>query len=130
VVLDDKQQVCQNRFTDEMGNKTILFTTAKAIIRAQSYPVLDVLANIARDCADVLGDRHIEIGGHTDSDGSDSYNQLLSEQRAAAVKQYLVKKGVNTALLTVKGYGESRPVADNLSVEGRAQNRRIEFKLK
>lgn len=130
VVLDDKQQVCQNRFSQEMGDKTIQFNVNKAVISPRSYPLLDILAAIAQECAGVLGNLKVEIGGHTDSDGDEGYNQLLSEQRAGAVKQYLVRKGVDTALLTVRGYGESRPVASNLTREGRAQNRRIEFKLK
>nr|WP_245539453.1 OmpA family protein [Thiofilum flexile] len=130
VVLDDKQQTCQNRFSQEVKDTTIQFSVNKAVITPGSYPLLDTLATIAKECAGTLGNLKVEVGGHTDSDGNDKYNQQLSEQRAGAVKQYLVKKGVATTLLTVKGYGESRPVASNLTAEGRAQNRRIEFKLK
>lgn len=69
----------------------------------------------------------VEIGGHTDSDASDETNQRLSEQRARAVLDYLVAGGVDEGSLTAVGYGEARPVADNATSEGRAENRRIEF---
>jgi outer membrane protein OmpA-like peptidoglycan-associated protein len=69
------------------------------------------------------------IEGNTDSVGSDQYNQRLSERRAASVKTYLVNKGVNAGILDTVGYGESRPVATNDTAEGRAKNRRVEFKV-
>jgi OOP family OmpA-OmpF porin len=71
----------------------------------------------------------VEIRGHTDSIGSDAFNQTLSEKRAQAVKDYLVSKGVDPNRLTVKGMGEADPVATNDTPEGRAQNRRVEFKV-
>jgi outer membrane protein OmpA-like peptidoglycan-associated protein len=71
----------------------------------------------------------VEIGGHTDSLGSDRYNQRLSEQRALAVHDYLVAAGVDTGRLTVNGYGEARPVADNDSDDGRQRNRRVELTI-
>lgn len=70
-----------------------------------------------------------QIVGHTDSKGSDAYNQKLSERRANAVKNELVKDGVDASRLSSKGMGESQPVADNKTAEGRAENRRIEAKL-
>ena len=73
-------------------------------------------------------DARIEVDGHTDSKGNDSYNQKLSARRAEAVKAYLVGKGVNASQLTTKGYGEKQPVASNDTEEGRAQNRRVELK--
>jgi outer membrane protein OmpA-like peptidoglycan-associated protein len=69
----------------------------------------------------------IVIGGHTDGTGSDAFNQTLSEQRAQAVRDYLVGKGVPEKRLTAKGYGKTKPVADNATEEGRLQNRRVEF---
>ncbi len=69
-----------------------------------------------------------EITGHTDSIGSDAYNQRLSEQRAEAVRAYLVGQGVNAGQLSARGYGETRPVASNETSEGRAQNRRVEIR--
>ncbi|MEY4426326.1 MAG: hypothetical protein RL535_624 [Pseudomonadota bacterium] len=69
-----------------------------------------------------------EVRGHTDNVGSDVSNQALSEQRAKAVAGFLVSKGLDAKLLTSKGFGETAPVADNATAEGRAKNRRIEFK--
>lgn len=71
----------------------------------------------------------VVIEGHTDSDGSDSYNQKLSENRAASVAAYLRQKNINIASLNSVGYGESRPVASNATPEGKAQNRRVEIKI-
>lgn len=68
-----------------------------------------------------------EIGGHTDNDGDASYNLKLSQQRADAVKIELIKQGIDTNRLTTKGYGASKPMADNISSEGKANNRRVEF---
>jgi len=72
----------------------------------------------------------IEIDGHTDSRGSDKYNQALSERRAAAVKNYLLKHGMidtHKDMVTTKGYGESKPIADNATEKGRFENRRVEI---
>ena len=66
-----------------------------------------------------------EIEGHTDSVGSEAYNKKLSERRADSVKSYVVGQGVEISRLSTKGFGESQPVADNGTAEGRAQNRRV-----
>lgn len=71
----------------------------------------------------------IEIGGHTDNTGDRTHNKTLSQNRAASVKSYLVSKGIDAARLTAAGYGDSKPVADNSTAEGRAQNRRTVFKV-
>ncbi len=71
----------------------------------------------------------VEIGGHTDSVGSDSYNQKLSEQRAKAVHDYIVSQGVDASRLSYKGYGESEPIATNETEAGRQRNRRVELKI-
>ena len=77
------------------------------------------------------GDVDIEVAGHTDSMGSDAYNMKLSQQRAEAVRNFLISRGVAADRLTAKGYGESQPVADNATEEGRFKNRRVElFPLK
>jgi outer membrane protein OmpA-like peptidoglycan-associated protein len=73
------------------------------------------------------GDVDIEVAGHTDSMGSDAYNMNLSQQRAEAVRNFLIGKGVAENRLTAKGYGESQPVADNATEEGRFKNRRVEL---
>jgi outer membrane protein OmpA-like peptidoglycan-associated protein len=72
---------------------------------------------------------YVDVLGHTDSTGSDAYNQTLSEQRANTVASYLSGRGVKQARLATKGYGESQPRASNTTEEGRAQNRRVEIRL-
>ncbi|MGB5078309.1 MAG: OmpA family protein [Sphingorhabdus sp.] len=72
---------------------------------------------------------YVDVMGHTDSTGSDSYNQALSERRASAVAGYLTSRGVQSARLATKGYGESQPKASNLDEAGRAANRRVEIRL-
>jgi OmpA-OmpF porin, OOP family len=91
-------------------------------------------ARLSPDMAKVLGavvtciKGPYEVGGHTDNVGGDAPNQVLSERRAKTVAGFLASKGVDAKLLSTKGYGESAPTADNATAEGRAQNRRIEFK--
>ena len=70
---------------------------------------------------------HVVVEGHTDSVGSDAYNRKLSERRAKAVRDYLVREGIESSRLTTHGYGKSRPVASNDTAEGRAENRRAEI---
>jgi outer membrane protein OmpA-like peptidoglycan-associated protein len=71
----------------------------------------------------------VTVEGHTDSKGSDQYNQKLSERRATAVRKYLIEKGISSSRIRVVGYGEQRPIADNKTEEGRAINRRAEFEV-
>ena len=71
----------------------------------------------------------IEISGHTDNVGSESFNYLLSQQRADAVLTYLLSKGVDNSRITAKGYGKDKPVASNENSEGRAANRRVEIRI-
>jgi OOP family OmpA-OmpF porin len=68
----------------------------------------------------------VSVEGHTDSIGSDVYNQKLSERRANAVRDYMVSQGIDSSRITTRGYGETRPIADNKTEEGRAENRRVE----
>jgi len=74
-------------------------------------------------------DLKVEVQGHTDNIGSESSNQKLSEKRAEVVKNYLVARGVKADRIKVVGYGEKNPIADNKTADGRAMNRRIEFKV-
>jgi outer membrane protein OmpA-like peptidoglycan-associated protein len=99
------------------------FDFDKATLRPEDIAIID------RDAAslDKWGNVNIEIAGHTDSRGSDEYNMDLSQQRAEAVRLYLVSKGIAADRLSAKGYGESQPVADNAMDEGRFQNRRVEL---
>ena len=82
------------------------------------------------DAARVLKDNptiHVEVAGHTDSIGSDAYNQKLSERRAKTVADELVRDGISASRLTPRGYGETKPIADNKTEAGRARNRRVEI---
>ena len=74
-------------------------------------------------------DMRVELAGHTDSKGSDAYNKKLSQSRADSVKAYLVSQGVPATRLVAKGYGEVAPVASNDTDDGRAQTRRVEFRV-
>lgn len=98
-----------------------LFDFDSAKIRPDAIPILDKAVAWLNEFPTVKG----VIEGHTDSRGSEEYNQGLSERRAKAVYDYLVDKGINKFRLTYKGYGESRPVATNETDEGRQLNRRI-----
>ncbi len=99
------------------------FDKAKLTVNAKALldPVADAL--IARP------DIKVEIDGHTDSKGSDAYNLKLSDARAASVVAYLVSRGVAADRMTSKGFGESQPVADNATDDGRELNRRVELKI-
>ena len=101
----------------------ILFDLDSAVIRAESKPVLDEVLNLLKS----EPGWKLTIEGHTDSSGSDSHNQTLSQQRAESVKAFLVKAGIVADRLQTKGFGESKPVADNATELGRAQNRRVEL---
>ncbi len=87
-----------------------------------------LLRRVAKSLNDQPGLR-IEVAGHTDSKGSEAYNQKLSERRAAAVRKFLVSEGVAADSIVSKGYGETRPIAENVTEEGREQNRRVEIHL-
>ena len=87
----------------------------------------DALRGLVRDMGQASNVTAIEIVGHTDSTGPEDYNQALSERRANTVKESLVGLGVNAGLITARGEGESNPVADNATRDGRAQNRRVDI---
>jgi uncharacterized repeat protein (TIGR01451 family) len=100
----------------------VLFDSDSALLRPDQAPVLDELANILAACG-----TSYEIAGHTDSIGSEAYNQALSQARVDAIRAALVARGVAAERLISTGYGETRPIADNATVEGRAANRRVAF---
>jgi OOP family OmpA-OmpF porin len=115
--------VCQQLFSDLLAKGKIRFDSGRATIDPDSAGLLDRLIETALRCPT----SNIEIAGHTDTDGEDASNQSLSEKRAQAVADYLVKAGLPAGRFTALGYGSTQPVADNDTDEGKAQNRRIEF---
>ncbi len=113
----------------EVGNSIVLnnifFETGSAVLSAESELECQRILEFLKDQKNVK----IEISGHTDNVGSNESNKTLSNNRAKAVVDYLVSKGVEANRLTFKGYGESQPVADNNTDEGKKKNRRTEFKI-
>lgn len=104
--------------------KNIFFDFDKSELKPESYVELDRLVDYL-----IHNNVKIEIGGHTDNQGSDDYNNMLSENRAKSVYEYLRSKNIPDERLSYKGYGKSQPIADNNTEEGRAENRRTEFKI-
>lgn len=100
----------------------VLFNFDSDIIRKNSYPDLDAIVNLLKSTP-----VNIMIVGHTDSTGPASYNQGLSERRANSVYRYLIHKGIEESKLKTYGFGETKPVASNATIEGRRKNRRVEF---
>ena len=105
--------------------KNIFFETDKAELLEESEAELRSLLAFMRDNPD----QRIEIGGHTDNTGTDIRNKVLSKERADAVRNYLIKQGISEDRISAQGYASSRPIASNETEEGRALNRRTEFKL-
>lgn len=104
----------------------ILFDTNSSALRSASRTTLNDLANNFRQYPDNL----LVVEGHTDSTGTDQYNQRLSEQRASSVADYLIDNGVRASAITVYGFGESRPKSSNDTAEGRQANRRVEIHIR
>lgn len=101
------------------------FETGKADLKPESYPVLDELVTYLTR----KDDERIEIGGHTDNVGKPAANLALSMERAKAVMNYVISKGIDPNRLTAKGYGMTQPIAENTTAAGRAQNRRTEVTI-
>jgi OmpA-OmpF porin, OOP family len=115
--------VCQQLLADLLDKGKIRFEPGRATIDPDSAGLLDRLIETAMRCPTA----QIEIAGHTDADGENGFNQALSEKRAQAVTDYLVRTGLPADRFTATGYGSSQPVATNDTDEGKAQNRRIDF---
>lgn len=99
------------------------FDNGSARLRPEFIAILDNAAATLKE----WGEIKVEVAGHTDSACTDKYNLGLSQRRAEAVRDYLIRQGVAADRLTAKGYGESMPVADNKTAEGRYRNRRVEL---
>ncbi|MFZ1688897.1 MAG: OmpA family protein [Flavobacteriales bacterium] len=110
------------RITFDSG---LLFTVDQSDLSASAQTNLTELATTLNkyDDTDVL------IEGHTDADGADAYNETLSERRAKSVDRYLVDRGVRPARISTRGYGETQPLGDNTTAEGKAANRRVEIAI-
>ena len=104
-------------------NSNVLFGFDESSLSDEAKSNLDKLVVVLNSYSET----DIELQGHTDSSGSASYNQALSERRAGAVSGYLASRNINTSRLTIKGFGETLPKYDNDSADGRTQNRRVEF---
>lgn len=116
-------EACKGRFEILSRSDGIYFPSGSAQLDSKSAPLLNNLADIINRCPGMK----IEVGGHTDSDGSSAANQRLSEARAGSVTRYLSNKGISASRIPVVGYGEDRPAFTNSSAENKARNRRIEF---
>ncbi|MBO6518369.1 MAG: OmpA family protein [Bacteroidia bacterium] len=108
-----------------LAAKNVHFETASATIKQESYADLDSIVEILLDNPTI----NVYVEGHTDNVGNPADNMTLSQKRAESVKAYLVGKGVDATRLEAKGYGETQPIADNSTEEGRALNRRVEVKM-
>ncbi|NHF60017.1 OmpA family protein [Flavobacteriaceae bacterium TP-CH-4] len=109
-------------FTEDAG---VYFDTNKSNVKGTSAATLDKLAGIFQE----YPNSYILVEGHTDSAGPEDYNMNLSRQRAESVTDYLVAKGISKGRFTTKWYGETQPIADNTTKEGKAQNRRVELAI-
>jgi len=105
--------------------KNVFFQSGSALLQDQSKYELNTLAALLKSNSNVK----VELGGHTDSQGDDANNQVLSQKRAESVLNFLTVKGVSTSGLVARGYGEANPVETNETPEGRQANRRTELKI-
>jgi outer membrane protein OmpA-like peptidoglycan-associated protein len=110
----------------EKAFSSLEFATAKDIIKPKSFPSLNDLAKLCKEHKD---DWKLKLSGHTDNQGDADKNMLLSEKRSKAVKAYLVKKGVPADNIITEWFGQTVPIADNSTAEGRQKNRRVEMKV-
>lgn len=117
---------CQDEFKKILSSEKIHFEYNKADVKSKSYKLLNSLADAVKKCSNEI----VTISGHTDWDGSKSYNAKLSLNRANSVKKYLVSKGISKNRLITIGHGESKPIASNRTKDGKSKNRRIEFNIK
>lgn len=132
MTVSDREAMAQDISVTEMADRlakdglvtlSVNFDTGKATITPDSAQALDAAAGVLKAAADL----RIEIGGHTDNVGTPDANLRLSQERAQAVMAALIERGIKADRLTAKGYGQTTPVADNRTEDGRAKNRRVEL---
>ena len=111
--------------SENINLKGVNFETGSANLTQASFPILDEAAATLLKHPSLK----LEVGGHTDNTGSAAGNDRLSQKRAETVMNYLVSKGIKAETLSAKGYGSSKPIADNGTTEGKAKNRRVELKI-
>lgn len=114
-----EQVVSKGMFT----TRDILFDVGKSVIKPESFTTINKIASFMKEHLDIS----FRIDGHTDSDGSADFNQKLSEDRAKAIRAALIKFGIRENRLDAKGWGEEKPIASNLTNDGKSLNRRVEF---
>jgi outer membrane protein OmpA-like peptidoglycan-associated protein len=102
----------------------IYFDVGKSVVKPESFPIIDQIVAFLKDHPAI----RVEIEGHTDNTGAASNNQTLSEKRAESIRAEIIKRGIDPGRLEAKGYGSSKPVADNKTAAGRTQNRRVTIK--
>jgi OOP family OmpA-OmpF porin len=102
----------------------VLFDFDKSTIKPEAAQILDRLVAFMNENKD----KKTALSGHTDNIGTEAYNLKLSDRRWMSVRDYVVKKGVDSGRVSGQGFGESKPIADNKTAEGRAKNRRVEIK--
>lgn len=126
--LDDRPTLdsCQQAFDSIMTGRMVEFQTNDAAISSASARLLDTITAASLLCKDYV----IEVSGHTDSRGSDSYNLALSQARASAVRRYLISGGVDDQMITAMGYGETRPIDPSSTPQAHLLNSRTEFKIR
>ena len=103
----------------------VLFDFDKSVIKPEAGQILDRLVAFMNENKE----KKTSLGGHTDSIGTEAYNLKLSDRRWMSVRDYVVKKGVDSGRVSGQGFGESKPIADNKTAAGRAKNRRVEIKV-
>jgi outer membrane protein OmpA-like peptidoglycan-associated protein len=118
-----KSKVVLTRSKIEILEK-VFFDVDKSTIQKRSFQLLDQVVSVLSANPQI---EHMRVEGHTDSDGDDNYNFKLSDARAAAVRLYLLTKGIEPARITSAGYGETRPITENKTAAGKEKNRRVEF---
>ncbi len=131
IIVEEHQSLSLELTNKDLKKNTILlldnmyFDTDSDIVQDRSRPSLYLLLTFMESNPKVS----VEIGGHTDSDGTEEHNEDLSQRRAERVMNFLIQKGIDAARVTAVGYGENKPVAPNTSAEGRQKNRRTEVKI-